>query len=547
MKKFLTTKINKDQWRLTVPNINHSIFRKSSKDDDKSDKESKRSSGFYDFQEAQVEYDKSRSLPNSVYVDTSCSESDEEIFEDARAMSDKNKDTSDTDGDVYTDVEPVSKAVCTNIDKNNSKYEYDVPRISFKFFEKEQKQEDGIKDDIEDTEELQDEPNEHHYEDADQQHYEPVKIVRSELKLTLLPNKDDEDEQFEEIGTKPVASSSPVCHPSEKFVSHTEVYVNSLECIPISIMKSAGSDPNIALRQKDDQDPDDGFYQVPRSLKKTHRLSQSLNDFDVEQIENSSTKIVTAETPSIEHISASQIFLRPHLDDNVDKESNIGENKDKKLSRKLSIPIRRPSFLKTPKKTVEKWHNFKTKFNNIMMEQAAQQRVGAYEDKEKIAINIEEMYKNSKHKCKKMFQSTSKIFQKKKHTDNFDDTISEPSLKSHLKASDIEYKLNYEVSDNSELNDSNIVDDLRISEDNNSVVPNDSKVSSSSIRQTSMDTSKISCDSKLSCDNRSLDSSKKDDFDFSALKSALKKKLFTNEVRNYLYYCINKNLPEKFS
>lgn len=526
MKKFLATKINKDQWRLTVPNINHSIFRKSSKDDDKSDKESKRSSGFYDFQEAQTEYDKSRSLPNSVYVDTSCSESEEEIFEDARAMSDK-KDTSDTDADVYTDVEPVPKGETKNIDKNNSKYEYDVPRISFKFFEKEQKHT---------AENKEEEEFEHQYEDPEQPHYEPVKVVRSELKFTLLPKKDEEDEfeEIDEVKTVNDNSSSPVCHPSEKFVSHTEVYVNSLECIPIATIKSAGSDPNIVIRPKDESEVDDGFYQVPRSLKKAHRLSQSLNDFDVEDIENVTPKISTAETPSIEHISASQILVRP-ITDNVNEQNGTEDNvSDKKSVRKLSIPIRRPSFLKTPKKTVEKWNNFKSKFSNIMMEQAAQQRVGAYEDKEKIALNIEEMYKNSKTKCKKMLQNTSKIFQKKKNAANIDDTSSEIVNRTHLKASDIEYKLNYDINEDSEVNDSKVFDDSRTSEDN-SIVPTD-KISNSSIMQTSVDMSKISCDSKYSSDSRFLDDSKKDDFDFSALKTALKKRLFTNEVCQYLKF-----------
>lgn len=521
MKKFLATKINKEQWRLTVPNINQNLFRKSSKDDDKSDKESKRSSGFYDFQEAQNEYDKSRSLPNSVYVDTSCSESEEEIFEDARGMSDK-KDTSDTDADVYTDVEPVLKAEPKNIDKNNSKYEYDVPRISFKFFEKELKVT---------TEENEIEENEHQYEDPEEPHYEPVKVVKSELKFTLLPKKDD-DEEFEEIDDTKIVDdnrSSPVCHPSEKFVSHTEVYVNSLECIPIATIKSAGSDPNIALRPKNESELDDGFYQVPRSLKKANRLSQSLNDFDMEDIENAAPKIITAETPSIEHISASQILVRS-FSDNTDVMENADDNKpDKRSPRKLSIPIRRPSFLKTPKKTVEKWNNFKTKFNNIMMEQAAQQRVGAYEDKEKIALNIENMYKNSKTKCRKMLQSTSKIFQKKKNADNIDDSGSEVVTRAHLKASDIEYKLNYEIKEDSDLSGSKVLNDSRTSEDN-SVVPTDSKISSPSIGPASIDTSKISCDSKFSSDSRILDDSKKEDFDFSALKTALKKRLFTNEV-----------------
>lgn len=511
MKKFLTTKINKDQWRLTVPSINNGIFRKSpSKDEDKSDKESKRSSGFYDFQEAQTEYDKTRSLPNSVYIDNSSEsddDEDEEVFEDARAMSDRCKDTSDTDVDVYTDVEPIPQAETRNIDLNNSRYEYDVPRISFKFFDKTQQTENDDKSD----------ENDHQYEDAEHPHYEPVKVVRNELKLSLWPTNQkvtEEEEEFEEI-------SSPVCHPSEKFVSQTEVYVNNLECIPVTTLKSAGSDPNIAMRHNSEEDIGDGFYQVPRSLKAAHRLSQSLKDFDIEQIENSSPAIVSSDIPSIEHISASQILVNEDKDKEHVKDTNKIE---KTPSRKLSIPIRTPSFLKKPKKTVEKWNNFKSKFNNIMMEQAAQQRVGAYDDKDRIAINIEEMYKNSKTKCKKMFQNTSKMFQKKKTTVASNDLVEKP----HFQASDIEYQLNYDVSDASELTDSKILNP-KTSEDD-VVVPSNIRDSNSSLKQISIDTSKISSDTKHSCDNKSSEDSKKEDFDFSALKTALKRKIFANEV-----------------
>ncbi|KAG5890563.1 hypothetical protein JTB14_012691 [Gonioctena quinquepunctata] len=151
-----------------------------------------------------------------------------------------------------------------------------------------------------------------------------------------------------------------------------------------------------------------------------------------------------------------------------------------------------------------------------MVEQASQQRVGAFTEKEKVTINFEEMYKNSKTKCRKVLRNTSNIFKKKNH-DNSDETGSEIVRKNQLSASDIEYKLNYSDS-NSELNDSKVpsadcVNDSRIS--------TDSKVSS----ENCANESSFSNGSKLSNED-----SKKEDFDFGAIKCAFKRKLFSNEV-----------------
>lgn len=507
MKKFITSKINKQHWRVTVPNLNTSLFRKSPmKEEDKSDKESKRSSGFYDLQEAQLEYDKTRSLPNSVYIDTSSSE-DEEDYEDARTMSDRssnniNKENSDTD--LYVDVESGQKGESTNLDLNNGKFEYDVPRISFKFFEK--NKEEPVPD--EETKEDLYENEQTNYELVD------VKVVKSEVKIVLSSPSEEEKTSEEEEGDMPKS------HPSEKFVSQTEIFVRSLEDIPL-IIKSAGSDPNLVLREHDEDDPDDGYYKVPRSLKKTHRLSQSLNDFDFENIEEI-PKLQPSGHSSIEHISASQIIAQ-----DIEKEREPSEQKTDsesmeycKVRSRLPIRLRRPTLLRKPKKAVDRWNNFRTKFNNLMLEHAAHQRVGAFNEKEKVTINFEEMYKNSKTKCKKVFQNTGKIFQKgnKKNQDSFDsekDSSYEPVANSNvslekveLKASDIEYILN-------------------ATGDSNEVVENGQCVSEESNK---VDDSKSTNDTKTTPDE-----SKKDEFDFTSIKTVLKKKLFTPEVRVDVY------------
>ncbi|CAG9813904.1 unnamed protein product [Phaedon cochleariae] len=482
MKKFITTKISKQQWRVTVPNINANVFRKSpAKEDDKSsDKESKRSSGFYDFQDAQQEYDKTRSLPNSVYVTTSSSDEEEEEFEDARAaMSDrssnKNKENSDTDQEVYQDVEPTVK-VSKNISQNNSQYEYDVPRISFKFFEKHKQKE----------------------EENDQPNYEDVEVA-SEVKI-VLHSPEEETVTIVEDRTKEEDCEFPLCHPSEKFVSQTEIFIEGLENIPLSVIKSAGSDPNLVLREEQE---DDNFYQVPRSLKKANRLSQSLKDFDIENLDNKE-QVQGSHDSSIEHISASQVFTENYVFRTPTKEipNGTAEVPSPSKSKTKLLKLRKPAILDKPK---AKWENFRSKFNSLMVEQAAQQRVGAFSDKEKVTINFEEMYKNSKTKCKKVFQNTSKMFNKKKTQDCGDTS---PESVHHLTASDIEYKLNFSdgVQGGSELNESK---DL-----------NDSKASSENL----MNDSSFSNESKVSNED-----SKKD---FGALKNALKRRLFANEGQN---------------
>lgn len=471
MKKFITTKINKQQWRITVPNLNTNLFRKSlSREDDKA---SKLSSGFYDFTEAQNEFDQTRSLPNSVYIESSSTSSGE--FEDARAMS-------DTDVENFQDLEPVCTKIVT---KDEDNCEYDVPRISFKFFGDEKLKE-----------------NDNIYEND-------VKIVLTipEDNRVIVPDCSslkDEELSLEEYDVLPPS------HPSEKFMSHTEVYVKSLESIPLAV-KSAGSDPNVSQRCHSDNED---YYQVPRPLKVTSRLSQSLQEFDIDKNENTPVLVISNHS-SIEHISASQIIIK--RDDTTPSKVSITSSKSTSKLPKL----KKPKILKK-----ENWDSFKTKFNNIMQEQASKQRVGAFNEKEKITINLEEMYKNSKTKCKKVFENTSKMFKKK--IDN-SDVNSETARK--VKASDIEYKLNYSVnSDNSNSVNENIKSVNNSSNEtfseidlNDTGASEESKISSNNNH--TMNDSSFSNDSKLSGDD-----SRRDDFDFGAIKNAFKKRLHSHEV-----------------
>ncbi|XP_050306728.1 uncharacterized protein LOC126743603 [Anthonomus grandis grandis] len=382
MKKFCN-KITKKDWRITIPNLQSPLAVKKPLEED--EKNSKRSSGFYDFQEAQLEYDKSRSLPNSIYVDSSSSDSEVE-FMDAK--------------------EHTSQEIYSNIDKNNSKYEYDVPRISFKFPEK----------------------LENVYENHDEK---PVK--KSEIQIVLQTPIQEEDE-------------APICHHSEAFNSQAEEMVSrSRESIPLVIRKS-GSDPNLSLRSLDSDS--DNFYKVPRNLKAQHRLSQSLNDFDPDKITPEITKSTHS---SIEHISCSQVYLA---------KQNSAEKLDYCETRsKLPVRLRRATLLRKPKKAMDSWNNFKTKMSNMISEQAAQQRVGAFADKEKLTLNIEEMYKSSKNKCKKL----GKMFSSKLSTGRRSESSSEQNSpvvekqKQKFQASDIEYRLNLsEGTESEEVNVANV-------------------------------------------------------------------------------------------
>lgn len=544
MKKFCD-KITKKEWRVTIPNLNSPVFRKSpSVKDNDSNKTSKRSSGFYDFQEAQTEFDKSRSLPSSIYVESasSCSSDNEadESFHDARekvSSQDIRKSTSETETDqeLYMDVEEP-----TNIDKNNSKFEYDVPRISFNFCERKN---------VDSEENI--------YENETTRGDEPVlikHIAKSEIQIVLKQPEVDDKESYvngvesaaivkvnmEEEGNladneaSPTnetkengvddsqierdAADEPKIHPSEKFGSQTEVIVNrSRENIALHLRKS-GSDPNLTLRS--DSDEEEGFYKVPRSLKVQHRLSQSMNDFDPE---NMNQEISKSNHSSIEHISCSQINMaRQNLAQDIRHSSpNDSEKLDYcKVRSKLPIRIRRPTLLRKPKKAVDSWNNFKSKVSNMIQEQAAQQRVGAFADRDKIALNIEGMYKSSKNKCKKVFQNTGKMFSSKRsqsrknlNQDGSSDIESinqsvpnSPSIvasrdnvsKSKLKVSDIEYQLNISEGNETLTNGASDCEDY----------------------------------SPMSKFGSELSDDRKEEFDFSTIKSAFKKKLFLPEGQN---------------
>ncbi|RZB39528.1 nostrin [Asbolus verrucosus] len=395
MKKFCN-KITKQQWRVTVPNINTSLFRRipvKGADDIKS---GSRNSGSYDLEQAQKEYDKSRSLPNSMYVnsDTS-SDTGDENYEDARASArNSNRDTSEDDfldTELYVDVNMEKKAE----EGKDEPFEYDVPKISFSFFAKKSDSQENT------------------YEN------EESIVVKSEVKIRLSTPES-------EIAEEPPPMKS-----------------ESIEILPVIGIIKCGSDPNLVFRDKGETD--DGLYKIPRKLAKC-RLSQSLNDFNVEEFQ-----AYTSDHSSIEHVSCSQVLVQKEQEPTT---ANNSESMDYcKTRSRLPLKLRRPTFLKKPKKAVDTWNNFRTKFNNIIAEHAAQQRVGAYSEKDKIVINFEEVYKTSKMRCKNAFKSTRNIF-KRSQDASFDSETSSQIVKNDaffarvpLTPKDIEYKFNFNGED----------------------------------------------------------------------------------------------------
>lgn len=442
MKKFCN-KITKQQWRLTVPNVNTSIFKKPPK-------EEAAKTGSYDLEEAQREYDRSRSVPNSVLVETDSSDS--ENYQDACAMSEKRSSAhTEDDLELYEDADNAAGAASKTV------LEYDVPKISFSFFEKEE--------------------------------YATVtpKAHKSEVKIVLAsPESFDDDVDSD--------------RNSEKDVSVVIEAVDLTLTKELPVIMKSGSDPNICYRRKEDEAEDDGLYKVP---KRYHRLSQSLNDFSIDNIET-----ITSAHSSIEHISCSQVIARESPEEEITtvKSGQNSESMDYcKTRSKLPLKLRRATLLRKPKaKAVDTWINIRSKLNNMITEHSAQQRVGAY-DKEKLSINIQEVYNNSKDRCKKVLKSTGRIFRRNQENidpngDNSSQIIRNHAFFANLKASDIEYKLNYSNNSDEPAKNEEVVKSEPNSPDSNKL-----RVS------------------------RSVSDEKKEEFDFSTIKSAFRRsKLITS-------------------
>lgn len=139
MKKFCD-KFTKQQWRVTVPNISTTMFKKSpSKSrDDVSDNQmvKKKCYGSYDLQTAALEFEKTKSVVGSVIFDSASIVSDSDSYQDAIETSEKLGSVDDLDSSLYADVDTSIKSETSRCPSDcNEKFGCDVPKISFSFFD----------------------------------------------------------------------------------------------------------------------------------------------------------------------------------------------------------------------------------------------------------------------------------------------------------------------------------------------------------------------------------------------------------------------------
>lgn len=268
----------------------------------------------------------------------------------------------------------------------------------------------------------------------------PMPRLRNDRKMILtavnidIGEDDNSTSHFEDsINVGKLEQKKYRCVPEELSSTLSTVPKESIFQSPFGL-KKCESFPNIlnSLNHKDDIE--ENFYKIPRCLKR-NRLSQSLKDFEAED---------SGLTPLPNYFSIDRInYSKTKSNSKCTSEPTNGLEHNDHTNKRKNLR----SFLKKPRDRIQ---TLKTRFDNIMNDQAALQRVGAFEDKPKVTINIDEILKNSKMKCKGMMKSTSKFFHRKKESTNrsvmnSNEDITRQSrtpIRTELKASDIEYRLN---------------------------------------------------------------------------------------------------------
>ncbi|XP_045470377.1 uncharacterized protein LOC123677730 isoform X2 [Harmonia axyridis] len=408
-------------------------------------------SGFYDVQEAEKEYEIKGGIPNGIFMSDSYSE-DESKFEDARTSFMGSFDD-DEDCGVYADIDVTMKEEETFESETS---EYDVPRISFKFFEKHVRDQKFTDNTYENVTGADSGPPRHSstpipVTSADNSTTEPsitkpstpVPRIRSEVKIMLTAVDIDIGEgHVDEPSRIEKLEHSKSRSVSQEFQSTTFLELSRPQYVPQFVLKKCESVPNVLRNLTEDDDEPENFYKIPRCLKR-NRLSQSLKDFEADDNE-----MVTrfSASSSIDQFPVIDATVKPDSTKCASEPINTNSSEDTIQKRKNNFR----SFLSKPRDRLQGW---KTKFTNIMNDQAALQRVGAFDDKPKITINVEEVLKSSKTKCKDMIKSTGKFFHKKKSAANgtIRDSVDDVSRGSRMEltASDIEYRMT--ASDRSDI------------------------------------------------------------------------------------------------
>lgn len=445
-----------------MPNINSNLFRRSvSRDEcggDKTpkDKTNRVSAGSYDLEEAERAFDRCLSVPDAVFQETTESSADsstDDNYEDARASSGKQS----------------TCELVNNSGGNSMTADFDTELYTDIVTGEQRVTSNSLTENNSQFE--YDVPKIHFsfFEDAvsDEQCRRTSKH-KTELKIVLAsPNK--LDMAYEDFSDFPETKK------------------------PVLGLRKSGSDPNIRL--EDDED-DDGLYKVPKSLKR-NRLSMSLNDFNPENIEP-----ISSTQSSIEHVSCSQVLVEKPETEAANNTQNSASDYCKIRSR-LPLRIRRVTFLRKPKnKAVDTWTHLKTKMNHML-----EPKSSGFGEKEKLAINLEEMYKHSKDRCKQVLKNTSKMFKARRDTENVDPNaetgsqiVKNDAFFAKIDKNDIRYKLNTSVESIDSFNSCDINSEP-VNSAPSVVVP------------------------------KSADVDKKEEFDFNSIRSAFRRSKFINEVR----------------
>lgn len=424
MKKFYSKL--RPQWR--IPVITSSIFKpeEETPEDEKTIEErieDIKTSASYDLVEEQKKVDNRKSNDSLVIMEEEKIEkevedddSDQESkYEDASPMLEKKLDLTQNydDSNIYADIENV-KTPSEKSDTSSLSYEYDIPRISFSFFEENILKSESI---------MEEKPL-----STQQKRKSEIKIV-----LAQPPLMEEEEEEAVETAETVETMETDV---EQRQTSLDDISISATRCeielepkiIEMNLCQSldqlsmgkisrCGSEPSIDMRLKEEESDDDeeeGIYKVPRSHK---RLSQSLSNFQTIQNE---------EVPPIRSvIDLNTIQLVPQLPQQVEQVNKVTSSEETNLDyidarSKLPAKIRRATLLRRPhmrSKAQDTWSNLRSKVSNIIQTHSAAQRVGANSSGEKI-LNLEEFYKTSRTKCRKIYSNTSKIFKNKKDQEN---------------------------------------------------------------------------------------------------------------------------------
>lgn len=456
MKKFYT-KLHRPQWRITVPNMNIFLFDKTTPGDDKLQeqkiqdcKTSDRSDIIEEATEKSNSVTEGDVIMNEEKYEEVVYDSDQESkYEDASPMYEMKMNASDLSLDheidnLYADVENV-QIVPENTD-DTVPYQYDIPRISFSFLDQSLRIASTKEGEAETLEpKATDDKTEKELEMEDI----PLSSVakrKSEIKIVLAQPlfaqeedvEDDLETDLEKINmsdseVKEMSSQDDVsllatrCEiDSDAKVIEMDFYKN-IDEILVGKLSKCGSEPGIDMRLKDlEDDEDEGFYKVPRSLK---RLSQSLNncneislkkdeaDLDVSNEEVEEIHNLPTNNLTIEH---NVVIKNEEKDSTVEGQQLNFEYCDARS--KLPANIRRATLLRKPymrSKAHDTWLALRAKVVNIISTHSAAQRVGANTSGDKI-LNLDEFYKNSRSKYRKIVYNTSKMFSKKRDQENVD-------------------------------------------------------------------------------------------------------------------------------